>query len=289
MTFGRMTRALTALALCTALVACEAEDDGEGAAGGATGGAGGMSGGPDASGGGSGEPDAASGEPDAMSGDADAMPGDPDAAPGDPDAMVGDPDAMPGEPDATPGEPDAEPGEPDAEPGDPDAEPGDPDAEPDAEPASCPGDGPFGTQVGDVAPDFEVLDCDGNPWRLHDHCGEPLWIFEYAAWCPPCRRFMGGIQALYNEFSDTPLQAAVIISQTENFTTPDGDFCESVRARYGLELTVLYDPDGAFRDTMGVPANDVNFLFDAEGRIDYYGRYAGEAAVRRAIQALVGE
>ncbi|MCA9545133.1 MAG: hypothetical protein KC613_12105, partial [Myxococcales bacterium] len=52
---------------------------------------------------------------------------------------------------------------------------------------ACPPAGPFGTAVGDVAADLQLPDCDGTLHSVHAECGQPLWIFEFAAWCPPCR------------------------------------------------------------------------------------------------------
>ena len=203
------------------------------------------------------------------------------------DAGAGAEGAADAAPDATRGSdvgtPDAAvAGEPDAEVSDePDAEVA---GEPDAGGFAC--DGVPGVNVGDAAPDFEVYDCEGNPWRPMDACGAPLWIFEFAAWCPPCRRFLGEMEGLYGEFADTDLQAVVIISQTSSFGPPDEAFCASVRREYGLEIPVLFDPQGALRQALDVPANDINVLLDASGQIAFKRQYAGVDAVRAALSDL---
>lgn len=48
---------------------------------------------------------------------------------------------------------------------------------------TCPPSGPFGTEVGDTAPDVVLLDCEGNPHRIHDLCSRNVsWIFEFTGW-----------------------------------------------------------------------------------------------------------
>lgn len=47
----------------------------------------------------------------------------------------------------------------------------------------CPPTGPFGTQVGDTFPDFQLPDCDGQLHNLHDACGRKAsYFFVYADW-----------------------------------------------------------------------------------------------------------
>jgi cytochrome oxidase Cu insertion factor (SCO1/SenC/PrrC family) len=33
-----------------------------------------------------------------------------------------------------------------------------------------------GPKPGDIAPDFELLDTDGTPWRLRQHRGKPILL-----------------------------------------------------------------------------------------------------------------
>merc|ERR1711969_66573 len=48
---------------------------------------------------------------------------------------------------------------------------------------SCPASGPYGTEVGAVAPDVVLYACDGTEVRLHELCEAPVaWIVEYAEW-----------------------------------------------------------------------------------------------------------
>jgi peroxiredoxin len=150
----------------------------------------------------------------------------------------------------------------------------------------CPPQGPFGDAVGSVAPDVEFPDCDGQMHSLHDLCAHKVsWIFEFAAWCPPCRAFLPTVNDLYLSFDREDLGAFVVISQDNNFDAPDAAFCQSVKRQYNLtDVTVLYDPDGRLQDALKVRSNDINILMRQGGEIFFKEQYASDE-VRGAIEA----
>src|SRR5262245_11333821 len=42
-------------------------------------------------------------------------------------------------------------------------------------------------KVGTMAPDFVTEDVYGNPVRLSQFRGQPVWLMFWGSWCPPCR------------------------------------------------------------------------------------------------------
>jgi pyruvate/2-oxoglutarate dehydrogenase complex dihydrolipoamide acyltransferase (E2) component len=91
--------------------------------------------------------------------------------------------------------------------------------------------GEQGPNLGQIAPDITLMDCDGNPHSLHELCAyEVGWIFEFAAWCPPCRR----ASSLRSRGSTSALRrrglgAWVVISEAGDFSAPDAELCREVR------------------------------------------------------------
>ncbi len=61
---------------------------------------------------------------------------------------------------------------------------------------------------GDPAPDFALLDLEGNQVTLSEFRGSAVFINFWATWCPPCRAEMPEIEALHREYRD---QGVVVI------------------------------------------------------------------------------
>lgn len=61
-------------------------------------------------------------------------------------------------------------------------------------------------KVGEVAPDFETEDLFGNPVRLSQFRGQPVWLMFWGSWCPPCRAEFPDIQAAYAQLEPEGLR-----------------------------------------------------------------------------------
>jgi peroxiredoxin len=175
-------------------------------------------------------------------------------------------------------------GAPDAAPDDasPDAAA---DSGPDADPACAAG---TGTRVGDVARTFALPDCDGVMHDLADACGSPATlILSYTGWCPPCQTKAGLAQAVWERIGADGARMYFVVAEDSSFGAPTAAYCDSVRSRFGLGMTVLYDRDGLAQDALGIRANDEAVVVDAELRIAYTEQYASMAAIEAAVNAVL--
>jgi cytochrome c biogenesis protein CcmG, thiol:disulfide interchange protein DsbE len=98
-------------------------------------------------------------------------------------------------------------------------------------------------KVGDVAPDFETEDLFGNPVRLSQFRGQPVWLMFWGSWCPPCRAEFPDIQAAYAELEPQGLRMLGVSLRETPYDAA------SYAARNGATFLVLSDPDEA--DTGG--------------------------------------
>ncbi len=132
-------------------------------------------------------------------------------------------------------------------------------------------------QVGDALVSLSLPDCDGQMHDLRSLCERQAgWVFAFAAWCPPCRRFAEGAEDLYQTYEPRGLGAFFLITETESFEPPDASSCSAIRERYGLTMPVLYDGQGQFQEIYGVPPNDINIVTGESCKIVLKEQYSSE-------------
>ena len=93
------------------------------------------------------------------------------------------------------------------------------------------------TTIGSVAPDFSLLDLDGNAVHLADLRGKPVIVNFWASWCGPCVDEFPLLQAVAAEHADDGLVVLGIVYQ---------DRSEAARAfmqQNGGTWQALMDPD----------------------------------------------
>lgn len=114
------------------------------------------------------------------------------------------------------------------------------------------------------APDFELVDLDGNDVRLSDHRDKVVLINIWATWCLPCLREMPSMQRLWEEQDQTQFEILAVsidarLGQQDAVGRPGGDlraFADSL----DLTFTILHDPSGEIQrtyQTTGVPESFV--------------------------------
>lgn len=117
-------------------------------------------------------------------------------------------------------------------------------------------------RVGQQAPDFITEDLFGNPVRLSDFRGRPVWLMFWGSWCPPCRAEMPDIVAAYSQLKP---QGLVLLGVSVRESAADA---ASYAAKNDANFSILSDPDEA--DTgHGYPLFNVptHLFIDADGAI----------------------
>lgn len=118
-------------------------------------------------------------------------------------------------------------------------------------------------KVGEVAPDFETEDVFGNPVRLSQFRGQPVWLMFWGSWCPPCRAEFPDIQAAYAQLEPRGLRMLGV-----SLREPPAD-AAAYAARNGATFLVLSDPDetdtGASYPIFNFPTH---LFIDSEGVVE---------------------
>ncbi|MBI4319502.1 MAG: TlpA family protein disulfide reductase [Chloroflexi bacterium] len=116
-----------------------------------------------------------------------------------------------------------------------------------------------GPSVGKTAPDFTLLDLDGQPVTLSDLQGKPVLINFWASWCPPCRYEMPELEAVYRERRDKGL--VILAVSIDDSVAAAADFIRE----NGFTFPVLLDTDKQVSYLYRVRPIPTSFFVDREG------------------------
>ena len=139
-----------------------------------------------------------------------------------------------------------------------------------------------------AAPDFTLPDMDGEPYALQDFRGKVVLINFWATWCPPCRKEMPALEALYKKLGDESF-TVLAVNQWED---PDHVFAYTGELNVFPTFQILFDPESAISEKYSVKGLPTSFLIDKKGRLAYRavgGRAFDHPEVERLIRTLLAE
>ncbi len=107
---------------------------------------------------------------------------------------------------------------------------------------------------------FILTDLTGKSWSLRDLRGKVVLVNFWATWCPPCRKEMPDLEALYRRFSPRGL---VILAISDEDAAKVQPFVTEHRFSY----PILLDPGRKVNETFQVEGIPKSFVYDREGRL----------------------
>ncbi|ARJ40161.1 thiol-disulfide oxidoreductase [Sporosarcina sp. P21c] len=114
---------------------------------------------------------------------------------------------------------------------------------------------------GDMAPDFELVDLEGNEHRLSDYKGQGVFLNFWGTWCPPCKKEMPHMEDLYKDF-----EAKGVHILTVNVGEPKVKI-ELFRDDMNLSFPMLWDKNKTVMDLYNIKPLPTTFLINPEGKI----------------------
>ncbi|ARF15447.1 thiol-disulfide oxidoreductase ResA [Sporosarcina ureae] len=114
---------------------------------------------------------------------------------------------------------------------------------------------------GDTAPDFELVDLEGNKHRLSDYKGQGVFLNFWGTWCPPCKKEMPHMEDLYKDF-----EAKGVHILTVNVGEPKVKI-ELFRDDMNLSFPMLWDKNKTVMDLYNIKPLPTTFLINSEGKI----------------------
>jgi peroxiredoxin len=108
--------------------------------------------------------------------------------------------------------------------------------------------------------DFTLSDLQGKSWHLRELKGKVVLVNFWATWCPPCRKEMPDLQALYDKYKD---QGFVVLSISDEEAAKVSPFITERNISY----PVLLDPGRKVNEAFVVEGIPKSFVYDREGKL----------------------
>jgi len=155
---------------------------------------------------------------------------------------------------------------------------------PDGESPTAPAGGTqVGNQVGNLAPDFQLQNLDGQTVSLGNLRGKPVLINFWATWCSPCVFEMPYIQEIYEEWSDEGL--VVLAINIGGTSSQVKEFLQS----HNLSFTVLLDTKQDVARRYNIQYIPTTFFIDKEGIIQAVkvGAFPNKEAIEGELNKIM--
>ena len=108
--------------------------------------------------------------------------------------------------------------------------------------------------------DFTLKDLKGRQWTLSELKGKIVLVNFWATWCPPCRKEMPDLDAIYTHFQS---QGLVILSLSDEVPFKVNSFI----APTNYHPPVLLDEGGKVAREFHVDGIPKSFVFDRDGKL----------------------
>ena len=108
--------------------------------------------------------------------------------------------------------------------------------------------------------DFTLSDLNGKTWHLQDLKGKVVLVNFWATWCPPCRKEMPDLQALYDKYKD---QGLIVLSISDEDAAKVTPFIAERKISY----PVLLDPGRKVNQAFVVEGIPKTFVYNRDGKL----------------------
>jgi len=148
---------------------------------------------------------------------------------------------------------------------------------------------PYGLQLSQPAPEFELENLDGELVHLSDFQGQPVLINFWATWCPPCRREMPMLEGAWRRYKD---QGFVILGVNTGERVRAGRLREEVGFyvdQMGLTFPILLDAEEVVANLYNLRSYPTSFFVNRDGvLVDVRrGAFASPAELDRYISRIL--
>jgi thiol-disulfide isomerase/thioredoxin len=106
---------------------------------------------------------------------------------------------------------------------------------------------------------FTLADLKGKQWTLQDLRNHVVLVNFWATWCPPCRKEMPDLDALYQRYKDQGLIVLAISDEEASKVT-------AYLADHSVSYPILLDPKRKVNEALHVDGIPKSFVYDRQGK-----------------------
>lgn len=114
------------------------------------------------------------------------------------------------------------------------------------------------------APDFTVLDMDGNSVKLSELIGKPIVLNFWASWCSPCKKEMPEFDEVYEEVGEDVTFMMIDLVDGQRETIEKGT--QYIKEQ-GFTFPVYFDTEQEAASIYGVRSIPTTLFIDKDGYI----------------------
>lgn len=108
--------------------------------------------------------------------------------------------------------------------------------------------------------DFTLSDLEGKSWTLRELRGKVVLVNFWATWCPPCRKEMPDLDALYRKFKDQGLVILAIDDEEVGKIKP-------YLVEHPVTYPILLDPGRKANKSFLIDGIPKSFVYDRDGKL----------------------
>jgi peroxiredoxin len=108
--------------------------------------------------------------------------------------------------------------------------------------------------------DFTLTDLNGKEWTLKRLQGKVVVVNFWATWCPPCRKEMPDLDALYQRFENEGLVILAISDESVDKVRP-------FIAEKNISYPILLDPERKVHELFQVEGIPKSFFYNRDGKL----------------------
>ena len=134
------------------------------------------------------------------------------------------------------------------------------------------------------APDFTMLDVDGNEVTLASFFGKPIILNFWASWCGPCKSEMPDIQKFYEQYGE---EIHFLIVNCTDGSRETVETAKAFLADTGYTFPVYFDTTSMGGYTYGASSIPLTYFIDADGNLmAYYMGAMSESILQQGVDMI---